>query len=207
MIEVDEQISTVRRTVGAKVLEAGEARTVTLSLAYKATVDELWDACTSAERIPRWFLPIEGDLRVGGTYQLQGNAGGTILTCDPPRSFSATWEYGDQVTWIEVRVTPEGDGARLELEHIVPVDDERWAEFGPGALGMGWDLGLIGLVLHLGGADVVDPQEVMAWQASDEGRAFMVRSGDAWHEADVAAGADPEASRARAERCKAAYLG
>ena len=26
---------------------------------------------------PRWFLPISGELRLGGRYQLTGNAGGT----------------------------------------------------------------------------------------------------------------------------------
>ena len=31
------------------------------------------------ERIPRWFLPVSGDLRLGGRYQLEGNAGGEVL--------------------------------------------------------------------------------------------------------------------------------
>ena len=48
-----------RRTVGARV-EAGEARTVTISQIYAADVDDVWDACTNAERIPRWFLPCHG---------------------------------------------------------------------------------------------------------------------------------------------------
>jgi uncharacterized protein YndB with AHSA1/START domain len=207
MIEVEEQVSAVARAVGSRVLEAGEARTVTIAQTYRATVDELWDACTDAERIPRWFLPIEGDLRVGGRYQLEGNAGGTILTCDPPKAFTATWEYGGDVTWIEVRISPDGDGARLELEHIAHVDDERALEFGPGAVGMGWDLGFIGLALHLGGADVVDPQEVMAWTTSADGRRFMALSSEAWYEANVAAGTDAAVARASADRCLAAYLG
>lgn len=43
----------------------------------------------------------------------------------------ATWELGDQVTWIEVRVSPEGpERTRLEIEHIA-LEDERWREFGP----------------------------------------------------------------------------
>ena len=29
--------------------------------------------------------PISGDLRLGGRYQLQGNAGGEILVCEPPQ--------------------------------------------------------------------------------------------------------------------------
>ena len=44
----------------------------------------MWDACTDPERIGRWFLPVSGDLRLGGRYQLEGNAGGEILRCEPP---------------------------------------------------------------------------------------------------------------------------
>ena len=108
MIDVTQQINTVRRTVGTRTLEAGEARVVTISQSYDTDAADLWDACTNIERIPRWFLPVTGDLRVGGQYQLEGNANGTILTCDPPREFTATWECGGDVSWIEVRITGEG---------------------------------------------------------------------------------------------------
>src|SRR4029077_19508070 len=119
MIDVKHQISEVRREVGSTVLEAGEARVITISQAYEGSLDEVWDACTNPERIARWFLPVSGDLRIGGHYQLQGNAGGTIERCDPPNSFAATWEFGGGVTWIEVRLTAEPDGSTLfELEHI-----------------------------------------------------------------------------------------
>ena len=108
MIDVDHQINAVRRTVGDRTLEAGEARVVTISQSYDTDAADLWDACTNIDRIPRWFLPITGDLRVGGHYQLDGNANGTILTCDPPREFTATWECGDDVSWIEVRIARRG---------------------------------------------------------------------------------------------------
>jgi uncharacterized protein YndB with AHSA1/START domain len=104
MIDVTQQINAVRRQVGTRVLEAGEGRTVTVSQSYNATVEDVWDACTNPERIPRWFLPITGDMRPGGRYQLQGNASGMIERCDPPRSFAATWEFGGLVSWIEVQL-------------------------------------------------------------------------------------------------------
>ena len=139
-MNVNHQINAVRRTVGPRVLEAGEARVVTISQSYDTDAADLWDACTNIERIPRWFLPITGDLKVGGSYQLEGHASGTILTCDPPRDFTATWEYGGDVSWIEVSISSEGpDQARLELEHIAHVDDDTWRQFGPGAVGIGWD--------------------------------------------------------------------
>ena len=150
MIDVVEQINAVQRRVGSRVLEAGEARTVTISQTYDAEIDDVWDACTNAERIPRWFLPVSGDLRLHGHYALEGNASGTIEQCDPPNGFAATWEYGGEISWIEVRLAAQPGGqTRFEIEHIAHADDERWAEFGPGAVGIGWDLSLIGLFLHL----------------------------------------------------------
>ena len=179
MIDVEEHITAVRREVGGRVLEAGEARTVTLTRIYGAPVEDVWDACTSAERLPRWFLPVTGELRLGGRFQLEGNAGGTIERCDPPRSFFSTWEYDGDVSWITLTLTPTDDGGtRFALEHLMYVDD-HWEQYGPGATGVGWDGALVGLTLHLetGEATAAVGAE---WGASDEGRDFMARSSAAW---------------------------
>ncbi|GAA3067276.1 SRPBCC family protein [Streptosporangium carneum] len=208
MIEATQQISAVRRTVGARVLDAGEARVATISRTYDATVEDVWDACTNPERIPRWFLPVSGDLRLHGRYQLEGNAGGVIESCDPPKGFTATWEFGGSVSWIEVRLAAEPDGTRFTLEHVSHVDEEIWEQFGPGAVGVGWDLGLLGLTLHLssGSPDtVVDPQEVAAWTTSEEGRLFVSLSSREWCEASIAAGTDEAAARAGEARTTAFY--
>jgi uncharacterized protein YndB with AHSA1/START domain len=208
MIDVSEQINAVRRVVGTRVLEAGEARVVTLEQTYDAPVEDVWDACTDPERIPRWFLPVSGDLRLGGRYQLEGNAGGTIERCDPPHGFAATWEYGGDVSWIELRLTALPDGrTRFALDHIAPGDDERWEEFGPGAVGVGWDLGLMGLAGHLRSAAGVDPGAAAAWMASDEGVRFMTLSSERWRDAHVAAGAREEDAGAAAGRTTAFYTG
>jgi uncharacterized protein YndB with AHSA1/START domain len=208
MITVTHQIAQVQREVGTRVLEAGEARTVTVRQIYDTTIEDLWDACTSPERIPRWFLPVTGELRLGGRFQLEGNAAGTIERCDPPKSFFATWEYGGEISWIEVRLVPESESAtRLEIEHIAHVDDERWAEFGPGAVGIGWDMGLLGLANHLATGDPVDRAESAAWLASEQARGFITESSELWAEASVAAGTDPARAAESARRCTAAYTG
>jgi uncharacterized protein YndB with AHSA1/START domain len=208
VINVSQQINAVRRQVGSRTLEAGEARTVIVSQVYDSPAQDVWDACTNPDRIGRWFLPITGELRVGGRYQLQGNAGGVIESCNPPKSFSATWEYGGDVTWIEVRVTVEPDGStRLVLEHIAHVDDHRWAQFGPGAVGVGWDMGLLGLATHLSSGATADLQEVASWATSAEGRQFMSASSERWCEASIAAGTDEAGARAAAAATTAAYTG
>ncbi len=43
--------------------------------------------------------------------------------------------------------------------------------------------------------------------ASEDGRRFIDASGEAWYEANVAAGAEPGWARAAADRCVGAYLG
>lgn len=207
-IDINEHISAVRRQVGTRTLEAGQARVVTLTRTYGAPVDDVWDACTNVERIPRWFLPITGDLRVGGRYQLEGNAGGVVERCDPPRSFAATWEFGGDVSTIEVRFDPApAGGTVLTLEHVGHVDDEFWDRFGPGAVGLGWEGGLLGLAGHLGSPGVVKPADAEAWAMSDEGRAFMTLSAQRWRDAHIAAGADPVAAAASAARTAAFYTG
>ena len=208
MIDVDHQISAVGRSIGERELEAGTARVLTVSQVYDAAVEELWDACTSAERIPRWFLPISGDLRIGGRYRLEGNASGTIERCDPPRSFAATWEYGGEISWIEVRLEPEPDGrTRFVLEHVAHVDDERSLQYGPGAVGVGWDLALFGLGLHVASGEPNDPEAFAAWMGSPEGVEFVTRSSRSWADASIAAGTDAAVARAAEARTSAFYTG
>jgi uncharacterized protein YndB with AHSA1/START domain len=207
VIDVDHEISSTRRAVGARILEAGEARVVTIRRVYDTTVDDMWDACTNPERIPRWFLPVEGELRLGGRYQLKGNAGGTVTRCDPPTGFDATWEFGGQTSWVELRLAPEGEGTLFTLAHIALVDDEHWDTYGPGATGVGWDLGMLGLGLHLASGEPVDAEAFLAWTTSDEARAFITASSAAWGEGAIDGGEAAETARARAARTTAFYTG
>jgi uncharacterized protein YndB with AHSA1/START domain len=209
MIDVAHEINAVERRVGTRTLPAGEARTLTISRVYDTPPEDLWDACTNPERLPRWFLPVSGDLREGGTYQLEGNASGTIERCTPPSELAATWEYGGQVSWIELRVTAEADGgSRFTLEHLAHVGDEIWSQFGPGAVGVGWDQAVLGLSLYLAGSgDLPERNAIEAWQLSEEGLEFTRRSSDGWADANVAAGTEPEAAQAAAARTTAFYSG
>jgi uncharacterized protein YndB with AHSA1/START domain len=202
-----DQIGAVTREVATREHRGRPARAVTATQTYRAGVEEVWDAVTTAERIPRWFLPVSGDLRPGGRYQLEGNAGGEILECEAPRRLAVTWEYGGQVSWLTFTLTAaDEEHTTLVLEHVLPLD-ERWEEFGPGAVGVGWDMGLLGLAKHREGAPRLAPEEAMAWAASDEGREFMVRSNEDWCRAGLEAGADETEARAAAARTLAAYTG
>jgi uncharacterized protein YndB with AHSA1/START domain len=208
-MDVAHEINSVSRTVGSRTLAAGTARTVRLTRVYDAEIVEVWKACTQSQLLQRWFLPVSGDLRLGGRFEIEGNASGTIERCDPPRSFSTTWELGGEVSWVEVRLSKMGrEGTQLELEHIAHVDEARWKEFGPGAVGVGWDLTLAGLGRLLLQPDKpVEASEAAAWPASDEGKDFLRRSSLRWHDANVAAGADGEEAESAARQTTAFYIG
>ncbi|MCW2805623.1 MAG: hypothetical protein QOF52_2075 [Propionibacteriaceae bacterium] len=201
------QAREVTRSVATTEHEGIPARVAVISQTYGAPIAQVWEACTTAERLPRWFLPVTGDLRLGGRYQFEGNAGGEILRCEEPDLIAVTWEYGGEVSWLTVRLREVDDGTELVLEHMAHVDDERWTEFGPGAVGVGWDMALLGLSAHLSGAAAVDPAEAQRWFASDEGIGFVMDSSDDWRRAAVADGDDPDAAAAAAARTAAAYTG
>lgn len=194
-----------REYLGKPALVAVAIRT------YPTTVDDLWEAITTPERLERWFMPIEGELKLGGRYQLKGNAGGTITRCERPAALDVTWEIMGGTSWVNVRLAPKGKNAILTLEHIAPKDgigEEHLKKFGPGAVGIGWDLGLYGLELHLANPKAPrDHAAIEAWTTSADGKAFMRGSGEAWGAAHAASGEDPGEARARAARTIAAYLG
>ena len=204
-IDIAAHIGAVTRSVANRDHEGRAAHVVTATQTYKTSPEDLWDAITSAERLPRWFLPVSGDLKPGGRYQLQGNAGGTILVCDPPRHLKVTWEFGGAVSWVDVRIESANGAARLTLEHLM-FDDDHWQQFGPGATGVGWDLTLVGLDRHIGG-ELKSADEGMKWLMSDEGKAFVRESSEAWLTADLAGGENPEQARAAAARTTTAYTG
>ncbi|GAB2722627.1 SRPBCC family protein [Nocardia thraciensis] len=167
---------------------------------YPTDRADLWDALTDIERIPRWFLPVTGDLAVGGRYQLEGNAGGVVESCEAPERFAITWEMGPQVSWLTVSLTPADDGTVLELVHEAHVDPDLWSQFGPGAVGVGWDLALMGLGMHVSSGAAVDPAEGAAFATTPEGKEFVRSAAAGWADAAVGDGDDPAAARAAAEQ-------
>jgi len=196
VIDITSQIDAIQREVATKAAEGGEVVSALLRRHYDAPVEDVWDAVTDPNRMKRWFLPVSGDLREGGSFQLEGNAGGRILRCEPPRLLRAT--FGDESSLVEVRLAPDGDGATtLELEHTVPL---AFAGSGAGALyvGPGWDGTLMALGRFLAG-DVADDPAAAA--SSPEGLAFSRQSVRAWTatiEASGTAGPDDIATAVEA---------
>ncbi|MBC3189909.1 SRPBCC family protein [Pseudonocardia sp. C8] len=156
----------------------GDALAVRLERTYPAGPEDVWDALTTPDRLARWFLPVSGDLRVGGRFRTEGNADGEILACEPPRRLVVSWGAPDSIVTVDLAAS--GDGRTdLVFEHAVPA---TYGDAG-GALyvGPGWDGALLSLGVHLAGGAVDDPN-------SPEMLAFNERSVRAWEAAVRASG-------------------
>ncbi|OLF11513.1 ATPase [Actinophytocola xinjiangensis] len=174
MLDIAGQLKAIHREVGTRPAEDGEEVGVLLARTYDTSAEDLWSAMTDPERIRRWFYPVSGDLRAGGNFQLEGNAGGQILTCEPPTLLRVT--FGGPTSVVELRLTADGEGTRLELEHTVPI---AMAGSGAGALyvGPGWDGAFLGLALFVDGVFTDDPQ---AAAMSPEAIEFSRQSVEEW---------------------------
>ena len=173
MIDILEHINAVQREVS----RTGETVTVLMRRSYRAEPAEVWDALTDPERMRRWFWPVSGDFKVGGSFQLQDNAGGEILECEPPKRFKVT--FGGPTSLLELRLLPgSGNSTELELEHSM---GEPPAPGGSGALwvGPGWDGGFLALALYVSG-DLPEDTNPVEMADSPEVIRFNEQSVRAW---------------------------
>lgn len=206
VFEVDHHLGAMERSVSWLERDGLPASAVTLARSYATTLEDLWDAATNVDRIPRWFAPVSGEFQLGGRYQIEGNASGEITACEAHSHYALTWVFGEWVSWVDVRVADEGSGrARLALTHTAHLSD-HWDTYGPGAAGVGWEMGFLGLALYLAEPDWPKPDD-LEFATSADGRAFITGSSEGWRRASVAAGTDPEAAAAAARQTTAFYTG
>jgi len=201
---MDILLSTTR-LVTTTQLNHQEATAVVLHHELSSPAHDVWAACTEPGRIQAWFLPISGDLAIGGHYALEGNASGEVLECNPGRSFRVSWVMGaGPDSELVVTVTPTNtDHALVELRHTATVDPDMMGTYGPGAVGVGWDATLLGLYQYLRGIPT-GPSNPLPPQAMHP---FFEASSDAWATAAIAHGAEADGARAAAVRTTAFYTG
>ncbi|MGY1690792.1 SRPBCC family protein [Geodermatophilus sp. SYSU D01105] len=183
---IPDELAGTSRGVRRQRTDGTEEVAVVLRRRYDAPVEDVWDALTDPDRLRRWFLPVTGDLRPGGTHQLEANVGGEVVRCEEPQRLTVTW--GGPFSVVDVRLSAGGDGAVLELEHTVPVEV---AGSGAGALfvGPGWDVTVLALGRFLGGVVVEDPT---AWENTPEVQRYNVRTIAAWADVVAASGTATE---------------
>ena len=174
MNDIVTELGATHRGVRRQSSDGSEEVVVVIRRSYPADVEDVWDAVTDPERLRRWFLPVTGDLRVGGSFQLEGNVGGQIRRCEAPHHLSVTW--GMEVSVVDVRISADGERTVLQIEHTVPLEI---AGSGAGALyvGPGWDISVRALAHYLGGRIEEDPA---AWEGTPEGQRWSAGAIEAW---------------------------
>jgi uncharacterized protein YndB with AHSA1/START domain len=102
---------------------AGDARVAVFTRVYETTPEDLWDACTSPERLARWYTTVTGDLRLGGMFDQANMGGGVITVCDAPSHLKLVLGKGG-VDEIDVHISPGPDDgtATLEIQHATTLD-------------------------------------------------------------------------------------
>jgi len=106
-------------------IPAGEARVAVFERTYDAPIEDVWAACTDPDRLRRWYVPVTGDLRVGGRFEQAGMGSGEIVRCEPPHRLALSLGGGG-ADEIDLRLsTGDRGGTVLELQHATTIDQHR----------------------------------------------------------------------------------
>ena len=182
------------------------ASAVALSRTFDTNIGDLWDAVTTPDRLPLWATNVTGDLQLNGRFQVQDNASGTIIECEPHLHIALTWEFAGDTSWVEFKFASEApDQTRLTLTHTAHISP-HWDTYGPGAVGVGWETAFLGLVHHIENPSEPKPDE-MEFVTSPEGIAFITSSSERWGQASIASGTDPQTAQTAVNQTTAFYTG
>ncbi|MDF3065359.1 MAG: Aha1 domain protein [Polyangiaceae bacterium] len=190
IVDVMTQIGAVNREVSERDHEGKARRVVSASRTFATSPEDLWDAITQPERLARWFGFVSGDLCLGGSFRIKGNANGEVTACNPPQMLAVTWKmYGD-IGWVHAHLSPSDGGTLLKVEHILSrrlFDRLYWSWYGAGAAGVGWELWLLALDQSIrSGVPTID--DIERWRLTAEGKDYLKRATQAWGRAEVAHG-------------------
>lgn len=142
---------TLRRT-------GGERGVIRMEDVYDTDIEDLWSAITDPERLARWLVEVEGDLRVGGEittrFTSSWTGAGRIEVCEAPRRLQVALDQGDDdETVVEAVLVAEGERTRLVVE------ERGLSLIALAGHGAGWQAHLEDLVDHLAGREAGDWHE------------------------------------------------
>ena len=141
-------------TLLGTITRTGDAAEATFDRVYDTDPADLWHAVTEPERLARWFAPVEGDLRAGGTFTIRfdDNAvpGCRLAGCDAPRGFAWEWPHATHTSLITVAVEPAEEQSRLRITHT------RLSPSSVAGYAAGWDVYVRRLDDEVAGRAVAD---------------------------------------------------
>ena len=95
---------------------------------YDTDIHDLWQACTSPDRLARWIAQVDGEPKPGDTVRVVFTSSWTgevrVEVCEEPHHLLVTTEPGtDDEGQIEAWLSEEGPRARLVVEERgLPLD-------------------------------------------------------------------------------------
>ncbi|HEU5037014.1 MAG TPA: SRPBCC domain-containing protein [Nocardioides sp.] len=109
------------RTTGTMRALDHDRGAVRVEEVYDTGIDDLWEACTTPERLARWIAEVEGELRVGGgvvvTFTSTWSGSARIEECDAPHHLLLRMQPGtDEESEVEAWLSDEGRRTRLVVE-------------------------------------------------------------------------------------------
>jgi uncharacterized protein YndB with AHSA1/START domain len=91
---------------------------------YDAPIQDVWSACTDPDRLRRWYVPVTGDLRVGGRFEQVNMGSGEILECEAPSHLRLSLGGGADEIELWLRATDDGM-TELELQHATTIAEHE----------------------------------------------------------------------------------
>ncbi len=88
MRDLMDELAAVERRVAEGEVPAGPAHVVALARTYRAPRADVWDALTEPDRLARWFLPVSGDLVLGGATSSRATP---AASCGSARGRTGWW--------------------------------------------------------------------------------------------------------------------
>ncbi|MDT0444384.1 SRPBCC domain-containing protein [Streptomyces johnsoniae] len=173
-------LGEIHRSVGHRKIVRGEGRSAVLRRHYSTSIVDVWRACTEPDRVSRWLVGPEGDLREGRRYVLPEHAHGEILRCDAPHTLTLSWIYEDYpADELELRLSPAADGGTiLEVEHTT-VDEPAALAESLALVGVGWENGTDHLEQYLRG-DLPDAPRRAKQEPSEDETPRITESDRLW---------------------------
>jgi uncharacterized protein YndB with AHSA1/START domain len=129
---------------------------------YDTAIDDLWSALTDPQRLARWYGEVEGDLRLGGGFQVRhadGERAGRVDACEPPQRLLVMLRDPDprpgqpEETVIEAQLTAAAH------QTILVVEDRGLPLHLLAAYGAGVQIHLEHLADHIAGRESGDTEE------------------------------------------------
>jgi uncharacterized protein YndB with AHSA1/START domain len=149
----DSTITSWLQTTERLVRRSKDHSSIVLRCHYDAPIEVVWRALTEPALVERWFAKVNGRMQQGANITFDVGApsrvNSHIKRSEANRLLAFTWSYPGQATAdVEIHLTSEAEGTRVDLEQRSNQTTEWWV-----GAGAGWESALIRLHLLLDGDD------------------------------------------------------